>query len=117
MRQGQTEPTMAGGLRPIRVLIVVALAIAIVVVATEPSAAVPNEGGVVAQQVPFESPAPDADAKAWSGPLAPLPLWGQVYIVSAVSLGAFFFVPPAFGSLFRLLRPLFRWLRPKGKHL
>jgi len=63
--------------------------------------ALANDGGVVAQQMPYQQL---GDQIAWTGPLTPLPLWAQAAVASAAVAGAYFFVPPAMAVLIRRLR-------------
>ena len=85
----------SGLVRAVRLLTPFILALAIVSLLTETSSAMADEGSVVAQQSPYEPPPTEIDLLPWAGPFASLPLWAQAALVSALGVGAFFFVPTA----------------------
>ena len=104
IRMEQIERRPIGGLWPVRLLILLALAVAVLALLAEPSSAVADEAVGLAQQFPYGPPEADIDLFSGVTPLAGLSLWAQASIVSAIALGTFFFIPPAVGSLIKSVR-------------
>ena len=86
--------TSSGLVWAVRLLARLIPALTIVSLLTGTSLAMADEGSAVAQQSPYMPPQTEIDLFPWAGSFANLPLWAQAALVSAVGVGAFFFVPP-----------------------
>jgi hypothetical protein len=89
-----TGHTRSNVFRAVRLLALLILTLAIVSLLANPSPAQAAEGSIVAQESPYDPPEIlGTSIEASEGPFARLSLWAQAALVSAVGVGAFFFVP------------------------